>query len=197
MKKKIIFIVLTLVLGIFFSVLAAGSGSKTYQDSPSKKASESGTKEQIEGGSSFSFGSTSKLMDIVDTARSIGAFQRFVAALEAADLVETLKGNGPFTVLMPLDEAFDKLPPNILSDLMKPANKQRLQGILKTHIIEGYLMGYDLETSDTEKAFNGQTLSFSKENDVVQINGKAKLVHTDVVAINGLIHSIDTVILPD
>lgn len=181
MKKKIILIVLTLVLGISFLVLATGSG----------------TKEQTEGGSSFSFGSTSKLKDIVDTARSIGAFQRFVDALEATGLVETLKGNGPFTVLMPADEAFDKLPPNILSDLMKPANKQRLRGILQAHIIEGYLMEYDLETSGTEKSVNGQTLSFTKENGVVQVNGKAKLVHTDIVAINGLMHSIDAVILPD
>lgn len=133
--------------------------------------------------------------DIVDTAVSAGSFKTLVAAVEAADLVDTLKGEGPFTVFAPTDDAFAKLPPGTIEDLLKPENKEKLQSILTYHVIPGKVMAKDVLLLNTAETANGQSLSISKSGDGVMIDN-ARVIKTDILCSNGVIHVIDTVVLP-
>ncbi len=132
--------------------------------------------------------------DIVDTAVGAGSFNTLVAAVKAADLVETLKGEGPLTVFAPTDDAFAKLPPGTLDDLLKPENKAKLQAILTYHVVPGKVMGKDVVKVDSAKTVNGQSLSIKVESDTVMVDN-AKVVKTDIECSNGVIHVIDTVVL--
>jgi uncharacterized surface protein with fasciclin (FAS1) repeats len=134
-------------------------------------------------------------MDIVDTAASAGSFNTLVAAVKAADLVDTLKGEGPFTVFAPTDDAFAKLPPGTLDDLLKPENKEKLQAILTYHVVPGEVMAKDVVMLTTATTANGQDLSIGKTGDSVMIDN-AKIIKTDILCSNGVIHVIDTVVLP-
>lgn len=133
--------------------------------------------------------------DIVDTAVGAGSFNTLVAAVKAADLVETLKGEGPFTVFAPTDDAFAKLPAGTLDDLLKPENKAKLQAILTYHVVPGKVMAADVVKLDSAKTVNGQTLTIKVESGTVMVDN-AKVVKTDISASNGVIHVIDTVVLP-
>ena len=133
--------------------------------------------------------------DIVDTAVAAGSFKTLVQALQAADLVETLKGAGPFTVFAPTDEAFAKLPAGTLAALLKPENKQKLQRILTSHVVAGKVMAADVVKISSAKAVSGGTLAIASGNGGVTVDG-AKVVKTDIAATNGVIHVIDSVILP-
>jgi transforming growth factor-beta-induced protein len=133
--------------------------------------------------------------DIVDTAVGAGSFNTLVAAVKAADLVETLKGEGPLTVFAPTDDAFAKLPPGTLDDLLKPENKVKLQAILTYHVVPGKVMAKDVVKVDSAKTVNGQSLSIKVESDTVMVDN-AKVVKTDIECSNGVIHVIDTVVLP-
>jgi uncharacterized surface protein with fasciclin (FAS1) repeats len=133
--------------------------------------------------------------DIVDTAVAAGSFQTLAKALQAADLVTTLKGPGPFTVFAPTDEAFAKLPAGTLENLLKPENKATLQRILTYHVVPGKVMAADVVTLRSAKAVSGDTLTIATRNGGVTIDN-ARVVKTDVVAGNGVIHVIDAVILP-
>jgi transforming growth factor-beta-induced protein len=133
--------------------------------------------------------------DIVDTAVGAGSFNTLVAAVKAAGLVETLKGKGPFTVFAPTDEAFAKLPPGTLDDLLKPENKSKLAAILTYHVVAKKVMAKDVVKMKSAKTVNGQSLTISmKDKDVMVDN--AKVVKTDIVCSNGVIHVIDAVVLP-
>jgi len=133
--------------------------------------------------------------DIVDTAVGAGSFNTLVAALKAAGLVETLKGKGPFTVFAPTDDAFKKLPPGTLEDLLKPENKEKLKGILTYHVVAGKVMAKDVVKMKSAKTVNGQSVTISmKDKDVMVDN--AKVTKTDIVCSNGVIHVIDAVVLP-
>jgi uncharacterized surface protein with fasciclin (FAS1) repeats len=132
--------------------------------------------------------------DIVDTAVGAGSFNTLVAAVKAAGLVETLKGPGPFTVFAPTDEAFAKLPKGTVEDLLKPENKAKLAGILTYHVIAGKVMAADVKTMKA-KTVNGKELDIKAGADGVTVD-KAKVVKTDIVTSNGVIHVIDTVVLP-
>ena len=135
--------------------------------------------------------------DIVDTAVSAGQFKTLVAAAKAAGLVDTLKGDGPFTVLAPTDEAFAKLPAGTVATLLKPENKDKLAAILKYHVIPAKAMAADVVKLDGKdvKTAEGDTVKITVDGDTVMIN-KAKVVKTDIACSNGVIHVIDTVLLP-
>lgn len=133
--------------------------------------------------------------DIVDTAVEAGSFKTLAAALKAADLVDTLKGAGPFTVFAPTDAAFAKLPEGTLDDLLKPENKKKLQSILTYHVVPGKVLAEDVTKLSTAESVNGQSLSIRASKAGVMVDN-AKVVKTDIACKNGVIHVIDTVMLP-
>ncbi len=135
-----------------------------------------------------------KVGDIVAVAEGAGKFTTLCAAVKAAGLVETLQGKGPFTVFAPTDEAFAKLPKGTLEDLLKPENKEKLAGILTYHVLAGKVMAADVKTMEA-KTVNGQKLNLVAEDGKVSVN-KAKVIMADVAASNGVIHAIDTVLMP-
>lgn len=132
--------------------------------------------------------------DIVAVASGAGSFKTLVAAVKAAGLVETLQGKGPFTVFAPTDEAFAKLPPGTVEDLLKPENKDKLVAILTYHVVPGKVMAADVKTM-MAKTVNGKELSIKVDDGKVTVND-ANVVKTDIAASNGVIDVIDTVILP-
>lgn len=133
--------------------------------------------------------------DIVDTAVAAGQFKTLAAALKAAGLVDTLKGGGPFTVFAPTDAAFAKLPKGTVEELLKPENKEKLTSILTYHVVSGNVMAKDVVGIKSAKTVNGQSLSVVVKDGGVSID-TAKVVKTDIVCSNGVIHVIDSVILP-
>lgn len=134
-----------------------------------------------------------KAMDIVETAASAGSFNTLVAAVKAAGLVETLKGEGPFTVFAPTDEAFAKLPKGTVEALLN--DKAKLTSILTYHVVAGKVMAADVVKLSEAKTVNGQSAKVVVGKDGVMIDN-AKVVKTDIATSNGVIHVIDTVILP-
>ncbi|MDB4793039.1 fasciclin domain-containing protein [bacterium] len=133
--------------------------------------------------------------DIVDTAVSAGSFKTLVAAVKAAGLVETLKGDGPFTVFAPTDDAFAKLPEDVLADLLKPENKDKLISILTYHVVPGAVYAKDALKAKSASTVQGGKLKIKKTENGAMVN-KAKIVKTDIKASNGVIHVIDTVLIP-
>jgi uncharacterized surface protein with fasciclin (FAS1) repeats len=133
--------------------------------------------------------------DIVDTAVGAGQFKTLAAALDAAGLVDTLKGPGPFTVFAPTDDAFAKLPAGTVENLLKPENKDKLIAILTYHVVPGKVMAADVVKLKNVKAVNGKMLKVTIQGNAVMIND-AKVTTTDIVASNGVIHVIDAVVLP-
>lgn len=133
--------------------------------------------------------------DIVDTAVADGRFKTLAAALQAGGLVETLKGKGPFTVFAPTDDAFAKLPKETLEALLKPENKEQLVGILTYHVVPGTLMAADVVKETLLNSVNGAPVQVKVDMDKVYVND-AQIILTDIKASNGVIHVIDTVLLP-
>ncbi|HET9625395.1 MAG TPA: fasciclin domain-containing protein [Kofleriaceae bacterium] len=131
--------------------------------------------------------------DIVDTAVAAGNFKTLAKALTEAGLVDTLKGKGPFTVFAPTDEAFAKLPKATLDALLK--DKQKLTAVLTYHVVAGKVMAADAAKLTSAKTVNGQSLTIKAANGSVKIDG-ATVVKADIVASNGVIHVIDSVLLP-
>jgi uncharacterized surface protein with fasciclin (FAS1) repeats len=134
--------------------------------------------------------------DIVDTAVAAGSFSTLAAALQAADLVDTLKGKGPFTVFAPTDAAFAKLPAGTVESLLRPENKAKLQAILTYHVVPGSVRAADVVKLTSAKTVNGKAVSIASAGGTVRVGG-ARVVQTDIAASNGVIHVIDTVILPE
>ena len=133
-------------------------------------------------------------LDVVDTAVKAGSFKTLAAALGAAGLVDTLKGEGPFTVFAPTDEAFAKLPAGTVETLLKPENKAKLVGILTYHVVPGAVKAADVVKLKSAKSVQGQSVAIDAK-DGVKINN-AKVVTADIECSNGVIHVIDTVLLP-
>jgi|SRR5512133_2419013 len=133
--------------------------------------------------------------DIVDTAVATGNFNTLAKALQAAGLVDTLKGAGPFTVFAPTDEAFAKLPPGTLDELLKPENKEKLTAILTYHVVPGEVMAAQAMKLDSAKTVNGKELKITTEGGKVMVND-AQVTKPDIAASNGVIHVIDTVLMP-
>ena len=138
---------------------------------------------------------TKNSMDIVDTAVSAKSFNTLVAALKAADLVDVLRGEGPFTVFAPTDDAFAKLPEGTVESLLKPENKAKLQSILTYHVVPGRVKAADVVKLSSAKTVQGQSISIDTRNGVMVDN--ARVIKTDIEAQNGIIHVIDTVIMPN
>jgi len=134
-------------------------------------------------------------MTIVDKAIASGSFNTLVSAVKAADLVNTLKGEGPFTVFAPTDEAFAKLPKATLENLLKPENKEKLAAILTYHVISGKVMAEDVVKLTSAATVNGQSVDIKVVDGKVKIDN-ANVVKTDITCSNGVIHVIDTVLLP-
>ena len=132
--------------------------------------------------------------DIVDTAVGAGSFTTLVAAVQAAGLVDTLKGAGPFTVFAPTDEAFAKLPAGTVDDLLKPENKAKLTAILTYHVVPGKVMSGDLSNGMKAATVQGAEVTIMTEGGV-KVND-ATVVTPDIAASNGVIHVIDSVIMP-
>ena len=133
--------------------------------------------------------------DIVDTAVQAGQFKTLAAALEAAGLVSTLKGAGPFTVFAPTDEAFAKLPAGTVENLLKPENKQQLIEILTYHVVTCKVMAADVAGIDEAKSVNGKMIDIEVDGSIVKVNDAA-VTAVDIAASNGVIHVIDKVIMP-
>ena len=133
--------------------------------------------------------------DIVDTAVAAGQFKTLAAALQAAGLVETLKGAGPFTVFAPTDEAFAKLPAGTVESLLKPENKAKLTSILTYHVVAGKVMAADVVKVKDAKTVQGSSVKVTVDGGKVKIDN-AHVVQTDIAASNGVIHVIDSVVMP-
>ncbi len=162
-----------------------GSGSKI-------KASNAGSKISMEAKAMES--TEVKKMDIVETAVSAGSFGTLVTAVKAAELVDVLKSDGPFTVFAPTDEAFAKLPDGAITKLL--ADKEKLAAVLTYHVVPGRIMAADVVKLSEAATANGQSVNIKVEGDKVLVNG-AQVVKTDIECENGVIHVIDNVILPD
>jgi uncharacterized surface protein with fasciclin (FAS1) repeats len=133
--------------------------------------------------------------DIVDTAVAAGSFKTLAAALKAAGLVDTLKGSGPFTVFAPTDEAFAKLPAGTVESLLKPENKEKLVKILTYHVVPGKVTAAEVTKLKEAKTVQGDSLTVKVTDGRVFVDS-AQVVKTDIAASNGVIHVIDSVVLP-
>ncbi len=147
------------------------------------------------GGAALAMVSQASAADVVDTAVA-GRFNTLVAAVKAAGLVDVLKKPGPFTIFAPTDEAFAKLPPGTLESLLKPENKEQLQKILTYHVLAGQVMAKDVVKLDSAKTVEGGSLTIHATSGGVMVNN-AHVTKTDIAASNGVIHVIDTVLLPE
>jgi uncharacterized surface protein with fasciclin (FAS1) repeats len=137
-----------------------------------------------------------KSADIVDTAVKAGTFKTLTAALQSAGLVETLKGDGPFTVFAPTDAAFAKLPAGTVESLLKPENKDKLTSILTYHVVPGSVKAAQVAGMSSAKTVNGDTVMFKAQTNKVMVDN-ATVVKADIVASNGVIHVVDTVLMPN
>lgn len=140
-------------------------------------------------------GNYAKKADIVDTAVAAGDFTTLAAALQAGGLIDTLKSDGPFTVFAPTDEAFAKLPAGTVESLLKPENKDKLVAILTYHVVPGKVKAADVVNLTSASTANGKDVTIRVEGDSVYVND-SRVVATDIAASNGVIHVVDTVILP-
>jgi uncharacterized surface protein with fasciclin (FAS1) repeats len=134
--------------------------------------------------------------DIVDTAVASGSFKTLTAAIQAAGLTDTLKGKGPFTVFAPTDDAFAKLPAGTVDTLLKPENKQRLVAILTYHVVSGRVTAAQVSKMTEAKTLNGKELAIRTDMGHVMIND-ATVTKADIECSNGVIHVIDTVLIPN
>ncbi|WP_119168094.1 fasciclin domain-containing protein [Algihabitans albus] len=138
-----------------------------------------------------------KADDIVEIAAGNEDFETLVAAVEAAGLIDTLKGDGPFTVFAPTDEAFAKLPEGTVESLLEPENREQLVEILTYHVIPGKVMASDVMGQETmAETVQGQSLDIKAMGGAVMVN-QAQVIQADIEASNGVIHVIDTVVLPE
>ena len=135
-------------------------------------------------------------MDIVDTAVADGRFTTLVTAVQAAELVDTLKGEGPFTVFAPTDDAFAALPEGTLETLLLPENKQQLTDILLYHVVPGKVMAADVVGLTSAPTVLGKDATVKVEDGTVFLNDNVEIIITDIETSNGVIHVIDTVLLP-
>lgn len=168
----------------------AQSGSAAKQGSAAKGA-------EMKSGSAMKQGSTTKMTtpDIVDTAVAAGKFNTLVAAAKAAGLVGTLKSPGPLTVFAPSDDAFAKLPAGTVEELLKPANKAKLRSIVGYHVVGGKVMAADTSNIRHLQTYQGESLNVRVTDAGVMIDN-AKVVTADVACSNGVIHIIDSVLMP-
>ena len=192
-KSKMIVVVVAIVaiVGIGGWALMGNDEKKTESNTTSTNQTESTTPSS----------DMNATQNIVGVASSDAQFSTLVAAVKAAGLVDTLSGEGPFTVFAPTNAAFDKLPAGTLDDLLKPENKETLKGILTYHVVAGKVMSSDLTDGQVVTTVQGGTLKVSIANGEVTLTdakgGVSKVAKADVAASNGVIHVIDSVVLPN
>jgi uncharacterized surface protein with fasciclin (FAS1) repeats len=186
MSKMLVIAVAASSLGFAQAAVAGDCGSKSNTGRVMQKTSDTGSAEVSKKAPS---------MNIVQTAVGAGSFKTLVAAVQAAGLAETLQGEGPFTVFAPTDEAFAKLPKGTVEDLLKPENKAKLVAILTYHVIPGKVMAEDVVKLKSSRTVQGQNLSIKVADGKVMVDN-AQVVQTDILASNGVIHVIDSVVLP-
>lgn len=133
--------------------------------------------------------------DIVETAVAAGSFKTLATALQAAGLIDTLKSKGPFTVFAPTDEAFAKLPAGTVEELLKPENKEKLVAILTYHVVPGKVLAAQVTKLDSAKTVNGEVVAIRANGAAVTVDN-AKVTKADILCSNGVIHVIDTVLMP-
>ncbi len=160
------------------------------------QSSDCSKKEVAKSDVKFEKTSMKKGGDIVDTAVGAGLFKTLVAAVQAAGLVETLKSDGPFTVFAPTDEAFAKLPAGTVEMLLKPENKDKLIKILTYHVVSGKVMAADVVKLKSAKTVQGQLVKIKVKKGKVMLNKTTNVVKTDIATSNGVIHVIDSVLMP-
>ena len=165
------------------------------QDRQSDQARQARQQAQ-QGQQGNAYGQDKQGKDIVATAKGAGDFNTLVKAVAAADLVETLQGEGPYTVFAPNDEAFEKLPTGTLETLLEEENKDQLKSILLYHVVEGKVMASDVTNLDEAETVQGEAISISTQGDTVMLNDTVKVLKTDIDASNGVIHVIDGVLIP-
>ena len=141
------------------------------------------------------FSMSHKKQDIVDVASKAGSFNTLIAAAKAAGLIDALKGDGPLTVFAPTDDAFAKLPEGTVETLLKPENKDKLKSILLYHVVAGSVMAETAVTLDSARTLQGSSFSIMLDGKTLKIDGAA-VTQADIKASNGVIHVIDSVILP-
>jgi transforming growth factor-beta-induced protein len=135
-------------------------------------------------------------LDVLETAVSSGSFETPAAALEAADLADTLKGAGPFTVFAPTDEAFAKLPRGLVKILLQPDSKGKLTAILTYHVLPARVTAEEIVHLSSAKTLNGEPLQITANQGHVQVN-QSRLISADILCSNGIIHVIDSVLIPE
>jgi uncharacterized surface protein with fasciclin (FAS1) repeats len=181
------------------TVLAVAAAAGVYSFTPATAFAGDCSGSKCESGktTATAYGEGKKeKADIVDTAVAAGSFKTLAAALKAADLVDVLKGDGPFTVFAPTDEAFAKLPKETLEHLLKPENKAELAAILTYHVVAGKVTAEQVVKLSEATTVNGAKVAITVTDGKVVLNGNSTVTKTDVYAKNGVIHVIDTVILP-
>lgn len=174
----------------FATAVVAGGTCSGTSEAPSSSACSANEGAQIVNVAHMSS------QDIVDTAVAAGQFKTLAAALGAAGLVDALKGDGPFTVFAPTDEAFAKLPKGTIENLLKPENKALLTSILTYHVVPGRVLAKDVTKVNAADSLNGQRIAVAVSGGKVMVD-QANVVKTDITASNGVIHVIDTVIMPE
>lgn len=190
------------VLGVSASLFAAGcgddettesnsSGNEAAMSSSPDSSMSGGDKEAVEVGGELMYPDK----NVVENASNAPNLTTLVSAVTAADLAETLSGEGPFTVFAPDNDAFAKIPKADLDELLKPENKEKLAGILTYHVVPGTLAADDLKDGDELTTVNGEKLMVSVEGDSVKV-GDATVTQADVFQSNGVAHVIDTVLMP-
>lgn len=182
---------LNTILTIGLAALAAPALAGTCGSAATAKACCSGCSQQAQTIPA----NYERASDIVDTAVNAGSFTILARALTEAGRVETLKGNGPFTVFAPTDDAFAKLPDGTLESLLRPENRAKLTAILTYHVVPGNVMAADVVKLNNATTVNGQRVGIKVKDGKVMVDG-ATVTSTDIRATNGVIHVIDTVILP-
>jgi len=186
MKRRTALMTASALSAFVLAASAAQADPSAYIAGSAKTASDAPMYHQL---------ATSMKADIVDTAVQAGSFKTLVAAIKAAGLVDTLKGKGPFTVFAPTDAAFAKLPEGTLEMLLKPENKAKLQAILTYHVVSGKIMSGQIAGKKAMvKTVQGSELNVDATKGVM-VND-AQVVKADIETTNGVIHVIDTVVLP-
>jgi len=188
------------VVGMIALFAAGCGGGNGYSSSENKQDAEAqvgaqGAENDEAGRQSDADDSGQQAKDIVATAAGAGSFETLLAAAKAAGLVETLQGEGPLTVFAPTDEAFAKLPPGTVENLLKPENKDQLSAILTYHVVPGKIRSAEAIKLDAADTVNGQSLSLAASESGLTVDG-ANVVQADIDCSNGVIHVIDSVILP-
>lgn len=180
---------------IFATLAACSKNSASMNETTAATQSHQAVSQAHSATASQAHGVTMASADIVDTAVAAGDFKTLVAAVQAAGLVDTLKGPGPFTVFAPTDAAFAKLPAGTVESLLLPENRDKLVSILTYHVVSGDVRAADVVNLDQARTVEGSSLPIDVDDSGVRV-GAANVLATDVGCSNGVIHVIDTVLIP-